>query len=473
GQEEEEEEPSNPDENDKSKKEAKNAADDDDIFSGDRSEDLYFQDEKAPIADWDYFPKLPQRVKEPILDQLKDGDFDESSCPASMSTVDTSPPPPQSPTDHACDGYDGVLHIKHFDKGGASGVAFFEINIGILMWADQHNYLPWVHLDGYTWPIWDADVHYHQSPNNLTFEMLSGMEVGWARDARDITHHIFPGKPVQRENGLRAKRFRAPGTGVWRHYFEPVSDFVPGDESCKDKPLVRFHDDHIVPGIHSYAPWAPRAVKHTDAQYLVRDDLSLDDWFAPQRLHASEIVQRYIRFNPMMERRAKCSFPDTEFSLGMHIRHGDKYIERDIIKTGVFLKYATAFVENGGKAIYVASDSAKVFEKIATKWPEHVANHVVRQPSVAGLTSNKTAAFDLGVSAHRTNTEALTDLLALSKCTFFLHSLSALSEAALFINPGLVERSVNLEDRNQRYKTPEYFVNELMPKGKIRKTERT
>jgi hypothetical protein len=443
-------------------------ADDDDVYSRDRSEDLYFQDENAPLADWDYYPKLPQRVQEPNLEELKDGDFDFAACPAFMASVDSSPPPMQTPTHHACDGYDGVLHIQHYDHGGASGVAFFEINIGILQWADQHNYLPWIHLDGYTRPIWDPEVHFHQGPDKVTFTMQKGMEVGWARDVHDITYHTFPGKPVLSEERLTSKVFRVKGTGVWRHYFEPVSDFVPADESCRGKPLVRFSDEHIVPGIHSYAPWAPRAVRHTDAPYLVREDLALDDWFRPQRMHASEIVQRYIRFNPVMEHRAKCSFPDPEFSLGMHIRHGDKYLERHIIKTGVFLKYATAFVENGGKAIYVASDSAKVFEKIATKWPEHVASHVVRQPSVAGLTRNKTAAFDLGVSAHRTNTEALTDLLALSKCTFFIHSLSALSEAVLYMNPGLIERSINLEDRNSRYKTPEYFVNEIMPRGRTK-----
>ena len=61
--------------------------------------------------------------------------------------------------------------------------------------------------------------------------------------------------------------------------------------------------------------------------------------------------------------------------------------------------------------------------------------------------------------------EAQTDLLALSKCTFFLHSLSALSESALYLNPGLVERAINLEDPHSKHKTPEYFVKEIMRKA--------
>ena len=432
--------------------------------SSSSEEDIYFQDENTPIADWDYYPKKPQSVKEPLLDNFDDN-FDYSKdCPSFMNQLDTSPPPPKEPTHTACEGYDGVLHIDRYDYGGASGTAFFEFNIGMLQWADQHNYLPWIHLNDYTWPIWDENVHGQHASTNISFTMKDGMEIEWARDKRDKTYHIFPGRPVQTRE-LTSKQYHVDGTGVWLHYFEPPTDFVPGDESCKDKPLIKFENEHIVPGIHEYAPWSPRAWRHTDAPYIVRDDLTWDDWFAPQRLHASETVTRYIRFNPMMERRAVCSLPDPEYSLGMHIRHGDKYIERKVIKTSKFLRYAQAFVENGGGAIYVASDSAKVFEKIEKTWPKNVSSHVVRQPCI-GLTNNETASFDLGHSAHRTNTEALTDLLALSKCTFFVHGLSALSEAVLYMNPGLIERSINLEDRNHKYKNVDYFVNEIMPKGK-------
>jgi len=165
-----------------------------------------------------------------------------------------------------------------------------------------------------------------------------------------------------------------------------------------------------------------------------------------------------------MERRARCSLPNPKFSIGMHIRHGDKYLERDIIKPKKFLVYAEAFVNNGGGSIYLATDSAKVVETILNKWPKHVADHIVLQPLVLGLTQNETAAFDIGISRHRTNVEALTDVLSLSKCTFFLHGLSAMSEAVLFINPGLIRRSVNLEDIDHR--SVDYFINTIMPIGR-------
>jgi len=101
-------------------------------------------------------------------------------------------------------------------------------------------------------------------------------------------------------------------------------------------------------------------------------------------------------------------------------------------------------VENGGGSIFVATDSSLVIEEITSKWP----SHVVYQGGTT-LSRNDTATFDLAVSHHQTNLEALTDILALSKCTYLVHGFSALSEAAIYMNPSLIERSVNLEHKDQ------------------------
>jgi len=436
-------------------------------------DDMYFRDPNATVADWPYFPSSRREPRrDPSWTNAAKptsslSDLNKEECDLFMGSVDTSPPPLRKPSDKACDGYDGVFQINHYDGGAASGTAFFLFTIGMLAWADQHNYLPWIHIeDNFTKPIWDPIVHTNIAENHLiTFEMISGMEIGWARDPDDPNSHIFPGKPFQ-ERDVAPTTFVIEGTGVWEHYFLPPNDFVPGDSSCRSKPIVKMNDDHIVPGIHSNAPWAPRAWRYVEAPNVLLEDLSWDEWFKPQRKRGAEITDRYIRFNPMMERRARCDFPNPEFSLGMHIRHGDKHIERDVIETDTFLAFAEAFVDNGGGAIFVATDSAKVIKTILENWPKDVADHVVHQSSVQGLTSNKTAAFDLGISSHRTNVEALTDVLALSKSTFFLHGLSAMSEAVLYLNPGLVARSINLEDEMYSDYRPEDFVEKIMPLGK-------
>lgn len=123
-----------------------------------------------------------------------------------------------------------------------------------------------------------------------------------------------------------------------------------------------------------------------------------------------------------------------------------------VIPLSEFFPYAKAFVENGGGSIFVATDSSLVIEEITTKWPEDVRSHVVHQEGVT-LSRDDTATFDMGASPHRTNVEALTDALALSKCTYLVHGFSALSEAAIYLNPSLIERSVNLEHNDQDGKT--------------------
>lgn len=433
-------------------------------------QDWYFREPRVPVADWDYYPeRRPRRdaswsnaEASKVLKPLN-----KEKCDRFMATIDTAPPPKRQPSGKACEGYDGVFHIHHYDHGGASGTAFFMFNLAMLSWADQHNYLPWIHIeDGYTVPIWDPVVHMNTTDSSpLTFQMQKGMKIGWARDRADRFFNIFPGKPFL-ESELETETFEVKGTGVWEHYFLPPNDFVPGDASCRDKPIVKMEDDQIVPGLHANAPFTPRAWRTTEVPNILKRDMSWDDWFAPQRAHGAALTKRYIRFNPMIEQRVRCSFPDTKFSLGMHIRHGDKGVERNIIPLEKFLQFAKAFVNNGGGSIYVATDSSEVARAVVEDWPKEVADHVVRQSSVKGLSPDDKAAFNLGVSAHRTNTEAMTDVLALSKCTFFLHGLSALSEAVLYLNPELVGRAINLDDEEYENFPPKKFVERMMSSGK-------
>merc|ERR1712232_1438612 len=56
---------------------------------------------------------------------------------------------------------------------------------------------------------------------------------------------------------------------------------------------------------------------------------------------------------------------------------------------------------------------------------------------------------------HRTNSEALVDILAMSKCQFLLHGNSAVSEAAIYLNFDLHHQSVNWEDPD-RMSVPQF-----------------
>jgi hypothetical protein len=420
-------------------------------------------DLNAEVAEWDYYPTFKElSVKEPTLH------LNKTKC-AKMK-LDNSAPKKRPPSQGACDGYAGILHIQHGDWGGASGTIFFQFMVGMLQWADQHNFKPWVHMNDVSVPVYDPVVH-TQGPKT-EFTMMNGMEIGWARDPDDPLGYTFAGKPRLNdrdgEKALFSDKFEFTGTGIWEHYFEPVSDFSPGDPSCVDKPYVKFEYVHVMPGLHSHSPWMTHPWRYWMPEHIQQPDLSFDDWFKAPRKHAAVTTNRYIRFNAEMEQRAACALPNPKNSLGMHIRHGDKESSRDYIPVGDFLPYCEAFVDGGGGSIYLATDSALVYEEIKRDWPERVSSHVVRQPSVKGLSRNDTAAFNLGVSQHRTNVEALTDALAMSKCTYLLHGLSALSEASFFVNPGLTERAVNLESEARNHDV-EFFTKEILPRGRMSK----
>jgi len=418
-----------------------------------------FQDHSATVADWEYHPNKPKQiVRDPEVH------LDPKKC----STITNMPPTMsrQQPSfGSVCDGFDGVLHISQGDAGGASGTIFFQFMVGMLQWADQFNYMPFVHLNNFSAKVYDTQVH-GQDPGR-SFTMMGGMQIGNALDARDPGRCVFPGRPeLKASSGLRPEKFTLNGTGVWQHYFEPISPFDPGgDPSCEALPLVTMTREHIVFGIHSQAPWAPHPWRYLMPEYILQSKIPLQDWLMEQRHHAIRTTRRYIRFTPHMEQLAACAHPRPRNSLGMHIRHADKELSRWSIPVSMFLGFAQAFVSAEDGDIFVATDSGLVLEEILQTWPSEVRERVVYQPGVQGLSRNETAAFDLGVSVHRTNTEALTDLLALSKCTYLLHGLSALSEAVFYLNPGLMERAINLEDFETRYAV-DYFVDTILPRGK-------
>jgi len=416
----------------------------------------------ANPATWDYYPnsgsstKKKSRVDEEstIIHDDESSYFTSSKqCQVFIEKdIPTSLPelPLRNKTNGACDGYEGIFHIRFGDVGGASGTVFFQFMVGQLLWAEQHNYKPWVHMNGKSQVIYDDEVHGNPK-EGAKFTMLDGMKIGWARHPEEPLGYTFPGVPFKRDDILQRKKFRVRGTGVWNHYFYPVSDFNPkdlNDKSCRNKPLVTMDYDHVLPGLHSHAPWVPHPWRYWMPDYIQKPETPMKSWLDDQRKRATKVVQKYIHFGPYLKQRALCAHPASasdEPSLGMHIRHGDKFPSRDRIELKKFFPYAKAFLEAHPKGtIYLATDSALVYKEIQETWDD-VGARVYVQPAVQGLSSNDIAAFDLGVSKHRTNIEALTDILALSKCKYLLHGWSAMTEAVFFVNPKLMDHAVDLE----------------------------
>lgn len=245
-------------------------------------------------------------------------------------------------------------------------------------------------------------------------------------------------------------KYHFDGNGVWENYFEPVSDFTPGDPSCQDKPLVTMDLYHITPGIHGFAEWAPRCWRYQYVpDYMTKPHIPLQEWLQPQRKVANRVLTKYIKFLPHIKDRAESVNPDCSLEenacLGMHIRHSDKAAGRRVVQTDEFLPFADAFAKAGGRWIYLATDSANVVEHIRQNWPANIQKMIRSMGDNVVRSKDEKAVFDIG-SHDTTNTEILVEILALSKCQFLIHGLSAVSESSIWINVDLHYTSVNLED---------------------------
>mmetsp|Transcript_34027 Transcript_34027/g.82501 ORF Transcript_34027/g.82501 Transcript_34027/m.82501 type:complete len:1245 (+) Transcript_34027:40-3774(+) len=354
---------------------------------------------------------------------------------------------PQRPTDRACVGYRGIYHIEKGDIGGAAGTVFFQFVIGQILWAEMYNFKPWVHLNNVSYIVYDPKVH-GQGPG-VQFTMQEGPNITYIHRPDGHMKDYVPGPPKHMDV-LVQKNYNFSGNGVWNNYFEPVSDFLPGDTSCRNKPLVTMDLYQVTPGVHGFAEWAPRCWRYEYLpDYITRPHIPLQEWLEPQRSIGHRVLNQYIRFLPHIRRKAENFNPSCSLSsnscLGIHIRQSDKAAGRRQIQTDEFLPYVLAFVESGGSSIYLATDSTAVVDHIKTKWPADIQKRIRSMGDDIIRSTSTEAVFDIG-SHHRTNTEIFIEILALSKCQFMIHGLSAVTETSIWINLDLHATSVNLED---------------------------
>lgn len=355
------------------------------------------------------------------------------------------------PTNHACDGYRGIYHVEKGDMGGAAGTVFFQFVIGQIIWAEKYNFKPWVYMNNVSYVIYDPLVHGRGT--GVSFQMMDGLTISYIQRPNGHWRDFIPGEPTDFDK-LRPKTFQFSGDGIWEDYFEPVSDFVPGDISCRDKPLVTMDLYQVTPGVHGFAPWAPRCWRYTYLpDYITKPHIPLHEWLEPQRHVAHDVLVRYIRFLPHIRDEAERINPNCSMKnscLAVHIRQSDKAAGRRQIQTDEFLPYVEAFVQSGGSWVYLATDSAKVVEHVKTQWPKYLQDKIRSIGDDIVRSNDNQAVFDIA-SHHQTNTEILIEILALAKCQFTIHGLSAVTETSIWINVDLHYTSVNLED-------PEHLV---------------
>ena len=364
------------------------------------------------------------------------------------STTVATPPTLNPQRDGTCppnikQDYQGILWIQQGDREGAAGTIFYLFVLNQLLYAERHHLYPWIHLSNASQWIYDPAVHGNNNNNNNTKLMVTAPDWDPTLPAGLVEDCPAP-PPLQDASQFRIQRLPYTGNGVWASYFQPRD--VPA--CVRALPVVTLTPDQILHGLHVRCPWSVRAWRYGGTPTAIKASASsYHEWWEPQRRVAAGVVARYYQWQPALRAAVDAVTPSTQPCLGVHIRHSDKANQRQRLSVNDFVPYLTAYwarIPHG--AVYVATDSHAVVDELKHfavrehKLPQmHTQPHVLRS-------SNTSAVFRLTENHDETNRQVLIDIGALSRCTFLLHGLSAVSEAAIYHNFALHERSLNLED---------------------------
>jgi hypothetical protein len=340
---------------------------------------------------------------------------------------------------HPCSNFTAVLHIASGDKGAAAGTLFFQYVINQLIYAEFYNLMPWIHLNNVSVNSFDETVH---SVGYVNITVAGILEIPSVTNSSVIDRPL-PGRP-KAKGPLEVKTLSFRGTGVWNHYFEPVSAYDPEQPECQALPYATLDYEQLNPSIQFHAPWAVRSWEYNYMPPSIRSNVSggLHQWYAPQRQRAHAIVKTYYRFRPNIVKTAAELIPDGMQCCGVHIRHSDKAgLARHKLPVDDFYPYIQAYRANGGSNIYLATDSSRVVDQVQRSW---INMTLIVQGGI--VRSDKRRPVFYQATHNRTNTEVLVDIVALSRCQFLIHGFSAVSESSHYLNPRLHNMSVDLED---------------------------
>jgi hypothetical protein len=360
---------------------------------------------------------------------------------------------------------------KTFKKAGA-GTLFFQSVVDSLLYSEHYKLQPWVHInDASNRHCYDSSYH-GRLGKNYTLQHLTGH----ITHIRSKDKMKCPSKPFTRPGppsghvGIAGTTQNVDiiGNGLWNSYFEPVLPTMCNDEYdlslClpPELPIYEMTLEQIIPGMHRCSEFGVRGwpFKGIPEALLPQPTQTIQDWLWTSRERAARIVQKYYKPLPWLVSKIDQANPFEE-CLAVHIRLTDKGSGRD--KKGLeyyqpyIEAYADAMKATDNAKIYIATDDGTVVPTIQQSWSAEISKRIIVQPNVVRSNTTQPTFALLKNDKHRSNTEVLVEMYAMSKCQYFVHGFSGMAEAVVYINPALHHRSVNVDDPNKP--TPTEFRN--------------
>ena len=241
---------------------------------------------------------------------------------------------------------------------------------------------------------------------------------------------------------------------VWNYYLNPIEPLSQGcnisisNISILSKKFI-FPELHynVNYTIHAwYYHWYHNNKKNIDYNKYY------DNFYYKNRIIGYKIVKKYFKYkkniiNNVNKLWIKYFGNNSLFKykiLGVHMRGTDKGGHRRKVNANEYMDYMNKFMKYYGynkTRFFIATDDINylLFIKNNFNGIWYAQNNIIRS-------STKTAIFNLkNISKYEIGKEVIIDILLLSKCDWFIHSASAVSESVFYNNINLHNKSVHLE----------------------------
>ena len=204
----------------------------------------------------------------------------------------------------------------------------------------------------------------------------------------------------------------------WEYYFEPVSEegYTPGDA---------LHQWCCAPDGSTL--WSP---------FFADPEL----FHAQARFKGKELIDKYVRIRPCILEKVENFYQQKmagKFTIGIHLRGTDRYTKAaKAAMVSDTIEAAMRVAKELGKKkcqFFIATDEESLLEYAKANLKGKVISCDSHHRSMDGSPIHSAA----GRSAALLGEEILIEGLLLSKCDHFVHSLSCVPLAVLFLNPTL------------------------------------
>ena len=249
----------------------------------------------------------------------------------------------------------------------------------------------------------------------------------------------------------------AHGPNVWEYYFERVSAYALGDPTHLGRP-VRL----LLAPAEDARRHAIRTARDAVTSYFEfkRYNADLHEIRTRVRRFGARLVRRWVRVKPAVRKdaaeRLQAWRQRASHLLGVHLRGTDKVTHPRVPLerfTGAIDRYLAA---HPGALIVLCTDDAAYHTAMVKRYGGRV---------VSATTGYQTANIvrDPSIDRHEKGRSALVDALLLAHTDFLLKGTSSLSEFAIWYNPALIERHIDLQIEGDGAESTTYKA--LLPGG--------